>query len=572
MQKKIINKTSLNIIICLGFLIISCTNFKAYFNTFYNAQQYFEKAEKIRLENRGDVLSKVAMDNYKKVIKKSKIVLDGYPQFNLRKAAFLLTIQSQFYLEEYRNAQSTISLMKSEYEEIVNIDASFWFSMIKWKEGKVQPAINELFSLINTSLSNDMKAKIYLAIAEIYFEQEMQTLSMDNLILAAEFIRDPNEKGQIYYRIADLSFVAKKYDLALSAYKQTIKNSETKKQIQESNLRTVQIYRLQGNLDLATKSIKNMLLDENYSSIFSDLELELAKLYIQLEMIIEARNRLESIVQDYKKTKASAEAYYRLGQYSISKDWDLDAALKYFTIVPKEYNESLFKSASLVRIKEIDAYKQVQLDYKRWILKLNNSDSLSIVQLTKEEKVELSNILYSMAELESFHFDRSASGILYLDKIIELSLYTDIYPKALYAKAYLLENNGNDSLAFQLKKEIVNKYSNTDYALAIMNIDSTFNSIDNNSDKNLVLAEKNWKKDPIFALDSYREILDIDSLSESSAKAAYFLAYQYDYRFVKIDSALKYYNWILKHHNSSKQAIKSLQRMSFLNTVLVDSL
>ena len=572
MQKKIINKISLNIIICLGFLIISCTNFKAYFNTFYNAQQYFEKAEKIRLENRGDVLSKVAMDNYKKVIKKSKIVLDGYPQFNLRKAAFLLTIQSQFYLEEYRNAQSTISLMKSEYEEIVNIDASFWFSMIKWKEGKVQPAINELFSLINTSLSNDMKAKIYLAIAEIYFEQEMQTLSMDNLILAAEFIRDPNEKGQIYYRIADLSFVAKKYDLALSAYKQTIKNSETKKQIQESNLRTVQIYRLQGNLDLATKSIKNMLLDENYSSIFSDLELELAKLYIQLEMIIEARNRLESIVQDYKKTKASAEAYYRLGQYSISKDWDLDAALKYFTIVPKEYNESLFKSASLVRIKEIDAYKQVQLDYNRWILKLNNSDSLSIVQLTKEEKVELSNILYSMAELESFHFDRSASGILYLDKIIELSLYTDIYPKALYAKAYLLENNGNDSLAFRLKKEIVNKYSNTDYALAIMNIDSTFNSIDNNSDKNLVLAEKNWKKDPIFALDSYREILDIDSLSESSAKAAYFLAYQYDYRFVKIDSALKYYNWILKHHNSSKQAIKSLQRMSFLNTVLVDSL
>ena len=572
MQKKIINKISLNIIICLGFLIISCTNFKAYFNTFYNAQQYFEKAEKIRLENRGDVLSKVAMDNYKKVIKKSKIVLDGYPQFNLRKAAFLLTIQSQFYLEEYRNAQSTISLMKSEYEEIVNIDASFWFSMIKWKEGKVQPAINELFSLINTSLSNDMKAKIYLAIAEIYFEQEMQTLSMDNLILAAEFIRDPNEKGQIYYRIADLSFVAKKYDLALSAYKQTIKNSETKKQIQESNLRTVQIYRLQGNLDLATKSIKNMLLDENYSSIFSDLELELAKLYIQLEMIIEARNRLESIVQDYKKTKASAEAYYRLGQYSISKDWDLDAALKYFTIVPKEYNESLFKSASLVRIKEIDAYKQVQLDYKRWILKLNNSDSLSIVELTKEEKIELSNILYSMAELESFHFDRSASGILYLDKIIELSLYTDIYPKALYAKAYLLENNGNDSLAFQLKKEIVNKYSNTDYALAIMNIDSTFNSINNNSDKNLVLAEKNWKKDPIFALDSYREILDIDSLSESSAKAAYFLAYQYDYRFVKIDSALKYYNWILKHHNSSKQAIKSLQRMSFLNTVLVDSL
>ena len=55
-------------ILCLCLLFISCANFKAYFNTFYNARLYFEKAEKSRLENRGEVLPKVAVDNDKKVI------------------------------------------------------------------------------------------------------------------------------------------------------------------------------------------------------------------------------------------------------------------------------------------------------------------------------------------------------------------------------------------------------------------------------------------------------------------------------------------------------------------------
>ena len=51
-----------------------------------------------------------------------------------------------------------------------------------------------------------------------------------------------------------------------------------------------------------------------------------------------------------------------------------------------------------------------------------------------------------MAELESFHFDRSSSGMEYLDRIIELSFNTPILPKALYAKSFILEQEGNDTV------------------------------------------------------------------------------------------------------------------------------
>ena len=72
-------------------------------------------------------------------------------------------------------------------------------------------------------------------------------------------------------------------------------------------------------------------------------------------------------------------------------------------------------------------------------------------------------------------------------------------------------------------------------------------------------------------MDGYREIVIEDTVSESSVKAAFFLAYQYDHYFVQPDSALKYYEWILKHHSDSYHAEPSGKRAAFLNSVFVVS-
>ena len=74
---------------------------------------------------------------------------------------------------------------------------------------------------------------------------------MDYLELAADNITERSEKGQIYFRIAELSFDQKDYDRSVKAYQQTIKNSQIKKRIQLSHLKIVQIYRLQNKFDLA---------------------------------------------------------------------------------------------------------------------------------------------------------------------------------------------------------------------------------------------------------------------------------------------------------------------------------
>ena len=554
-----------------GLIFITCANFKAYFNTFYNAEEFFEKAEKIRLQNRGEKIPQSAINDYEKVIEKSRLVLDEYPEFKLRKKAFILIVQSHFYRGELRETVGALGEMKDEFGDKVYIEVEFWTSLVKWKQNKPQPAINGLNELINYGLNVDMEAKAYLTIAEIFLEQKMHTEAMDNLEKSAERIQDQNEKGQIYYRIAELSFDAKSYDRALSAYQEVIKNSQSKKQIQEGNLTTVQIYRLKGNLDLAASSIKNMLLDENYKSIYADLELELAKLYDQQNMISESRNRLESIVQDYPKTTVSAEAYYMLGNYSIEQDWDMEDALKQYSSVVKENKQSLYARPAQVRIKEINTYQQSKLDLESWSLRIAESDTIADFYFTEDEQKDLAQILYSIIELEAFHFDRSDTGLVYLDLLIQYAYQSKIFPKALYAKSVILEDKGELSLSKLLKQRIVNEFPKTDFALAIINTDKSYKIMTSTSDEKLLTAERKWNDNPALAMDGYREIVIEDTVSESSAKAAYFLAYQYDYYFVQPDSALKYYEWILKHHSDSYQAEPSGKRAAFLNSVFVDT-
>ena len=562
--------TSIFIFFCL-FASFSCTSMKGYFNAFYNAEQYFNKAEKIRLQNRGDKLPKTAFDHYDKVIEKSLNVLQAYPEFRFRKKAQLLIAQSHYHRDEYDNALNILMEMRQEFGDEVDLEYNFWSAMIKWKEGKVQAAINLLLSLDNEKINNNEKAKIYMAIAEIYFGEKMESESMDYLEKAAEKIKDPIEKGQIYYRIADLSFENKVYDRALSSYQQVIKNSQSKKQVQEAHLRSVQIYRLLGELDRATDSIKNMLLDDTYKLIFGSLELELVKLYEQQKMYSEVKNRLESISQDYPRSQSSAEAYFMLGNFSINQEWDLETALKYFGMVPKEFNKSLLIKPALLRVKEINSYNKLIEQYDLYAKKVTEVDSSGLPIVTNKDLNDYSTIIYGLAELESFHFSRIDSGLVYLNQLIELTPNSPLYPKALYAKAIILEEKGDVSKSKEIKNEIVRDFSQTDFALAITNMDSTYLQGRSSSGIKLVEAENNWEKDPIIAMDNYREIVNTDTISETSARAAYFLAYQYDRFWVKPDSALKYYGWILKYHSSSEQAIPSSKRITFLNKVLSDT-
>ena len=547
-------------------LLVSCANFSAYFNTFYNAKEQFERAEVIRKKSDSNQLPKTALDLYQSSIEKSKYILTEYPEVRFRKEAYLLIVKSHFFRSEFIETNQALSAMSLEFGNEIMSEIRYWTALVKWKEGRIQPAINSLIDLSEEDIHKSLKSKVYLSIAEIYFEQNLNEKSMDYLELAAKSIKDRSEKDQIYFRIADLSFKQADYKRSLFAYKEVIKNTQIKSRMQLCNLKIVQIYRLQSNYDLASTLIKNMLIDENYQSIHPALELELAKLYqIQIKSD-DFVSRLNTIIKDYPRTKESAESAYLLGEFMLLKTRNFDEALKFYSMVRSEYRQSLFIKSAQLRIKEINAYSKLILDYNKFLVdqpkKVEGNVNKEIKSINTASKM-----LYELAELEFLHFYNNDSALVFIDQLLEFGSNKYFLPKSIYMKSVILDKNKDYNASRLLKNRIVNEFPRSDYAYAIIKSDSSLSNNIKTSNDILIEAEKIWKINPDLALRKYKNIVSKDSISESGLRAAYFLAHNYDYNYVVPDSAKKFYEWIIRHHGISDQAKSSKARLSLISNI-----
>ena len=134
--------------------------------TFYNAEEHFETAERIRIENLGSNLPSRAIQEYGKAIEKSEKVLREYSDSRYVKNARLLKGKSHYFRREYDSAVSIFSQLIQEKD--FNLEAKYWLALCKWKDLKPQPAINDLKNLISGVESDEFKSRIFLSIGEIY--------------------------------------------------------------------------------------------------------------------------------------------------------------------------------------------------------------------------------------------------------------------------------------------------------------------------------------------------------------------------------------------------------------------
>ena len=67
----------------------------------------------------------------------------------------------------------------------------------------------------------------------------------------------------------------------------------------------------------------------------------------------------------------------------------------------------------------------------------------------------------------------------------------------------------------------------------------------------------------------FKKVIQADSLSELSVSAAYFLGYQYDYKYAELDSAAKYYAWISSMHPNSEQNNIAKMRVQVIQNMLL---
>ena len=247
-----------------------------------------------------------------------------------------------------------------------------------------------------------------------------------------------------------------------------------------------------------------------------------------------------------------------MGQINLSDLWKPDLAKEKFTQVKKEFNRSEYGPIAQTKIKAIDDYNGSINDLK--VYEAMESETLpndsavidSVNKKASQIKKPYEELLYHIGDLQAFSFDRLDTGIVYFKRILERDSTSKFYPKALFTLSLIYEQKGDTTESVKYKKLLQSDFPLSDYTTHLFKGNSKVKKM-RNIDLIFSNAESLWATNKKSSMNEFKKVIKTDSLSEVSAAAAYFLGYQYDYTFVKLDSALKYYQWLDDTHPRSEQ-------------------
>ena len=210
--------------------------------------------------------------------------------------------------------------------------------------------------------------------------------------------------------------------------------------------------------------------------------------------------------------------------------------------------------------------------------KKNQDDEIKMTsKLKKVETInQIKNVAQEIKAKPELQTDSKA------DKKISINSFNDLIEicnsKKEMKLKYELENNinlvkfenqrieisFNDNLDKDFVKDLSTKlfeWTNNRWIISFSKIKGELSIKDKEKNKQKEIIEKSKKSD------LYKSVLDFDSRGEYAVSAAYSIGYHYD-QGAKIDSAMKYYQWIKDNHPKTDQSIQAELRLNTLNIVL----
>ncbi len=525
--------------LCLLLFLKGC----AYFNTFYNAEEHFDTAERIRIENLGNQMPSRAIQEYGRAIEKSEKVLREYSDSRYVKDARLLKGKSHYFRREYDSAVSIFNQLIQD--EGFSQEAKYWLALCKWRDLKPKPAINDLENLLSDVESDEFKSRIFLSLGEIYLSIDNSELAFDNFDKGANLSKNRLLREQVYFQIAEISFKKIDYDKALESYQNVLNNTVSITRIQDSNLKMVQIYRLRGELEKSASKIQELIIDEDFTSIKSDLDLELTKIEFDRGKIDFAIQNYDRIGKDYPNTQTAIEAYYLLSEIYLRSPYVDFEKVQFFM------NESMRQNTNSP-IKQIIDRRRNDVDT---LIKLD-------IELTQLESSERAENLFLSGQILAFNLAKYDESKLYFEEIIIKHKSSNYFQQSLFA-LYTINMKINNDEYLNYRDQILSNYPNSDFAKYIISSESI--DLVHLPSKILSEAEQLRDKDLNQSIILYKKVMSIDKSSDSSKIASYYLGMYYDYELSLSDSAKYYYQFVSENFPSSSQAETANKRLEVLN-------
>lgn len=421
-------------------VVILVSGCGAYFNTFYNAKKFYSEAEKKRISREKQLRKSQTsvkltqrqrtqrrssnIPEYRKAIEKASKVLQLFPNSKYVDDALMIIGESFYHENEYIKAQRKFNELLTAFPN------SEFAPKAKLLLGKTEVALGNYGDAENTlnKLLLDKKNKKYfpdarLELGDLYFQQKLYSQAVEQYEQTINKIKDRNIRAQAQIRIGECYLQLENYAKAAAAFKRVRKYKADVELRYQADLKYAfslrKLHQYEKALDVYNRMLKLIL--TNY---------ETGNVYLQSALTMEemgdfkhAREAFQNVIDNYPRTAASAEAYYRMGLYELNKSRDFDQAMEYFQKAEKEYARADFiKDVK----KEIVSIKKLhKLEDTIWALedayvrKINNEyvESDSLVVLSQADSARADSVrldsLRIIARRDSIKADslRAVKGI-----------------------------------------------------------------------------------------------------------------------------------------------------------------
>jgi len=392
----------------------SWTNFTAYYNTFYNAQQNFEKGMRSVEQQKQDINPeqpirvypepiRAGRNDFELAIEKGADILRNHPDSKWVDDALFLIGRSYFYLQKYFAAEQKFEeLYNSTEKNEFKRKAVFWRGRTFLELDQTEAGLSYLLDAVNDeslSWGTDQKAKVYAVIAQMYTGEENWDQSAEYLSRALEDMSESDFRPRAYFLYGQILEKIDKPEEALAAYKQVQNDHPFYNLVYQSQRKQAEMARTIGNYSQAYEVFKAMSRDDKNFDIQSELRYEMAKTLQEMKEYREAEQLYNDVIHNSinKPTQVTvAKSYYGLAEIYRNYYDNLNKAAAYFDSAAtqrasKEKLPEDFKPDQMASIygNYSDLTQQAHMvDSLLWLAGLSETKFDSVITELKKQKLE----------------------------------------------------------------------------------------------------------------------------------------------------------------------------------------
>ncbi len=589
-------------------------NTVSYFNVYYNASRIFSEAEDEiktaektarsksstnQFNNQTPQISGTARQKFSQVIDKCSYILAFYPASSLVDNSLFLIGKSFYYQMEYMKAERKFEELIAQYpKSSLTLEAKLWNARTKEKLGNLDEAIKWCETTIEAAIADDDKeieSQARLLNADILNNKNEQDKAIKEYEIAIELSDDDEMKSKAQMNMANIYFGNGKYAMAAAAF---LKVGEYTSDIYLNyfcNLQAAIAFREIGEYDKGIEIINSMIEDFRNKEYLPSLLYERANDYVAVGKLYEAIEEYNYVDTTYKNTEHSTMSAYQLGKIYIEQEIDYELAFKYFTKVSSSPATKITqdgKSRQLAFTRYFDARRKIaKADSLLFIfqekskegqvdsINISNPDTLinqianiDSVQTTAKKIIAKPIIL----NIDSINGIKSVAAqelgdIFYSDILVpdsafywyNQSLTWEYNPKRSPRILYILAEHSRryPEMKYPLPEEYYQQldrdFPETIYAIEARRFIGKEKQIAKVDSAALMYqeAEKLIETNNFLkAISSLSRIAHLFPKSEYSAKSGYAIAWIYEHRLNKPESALVYYKKVEKEYSGTTYA------------------